>query len=113
MQQASSSPETAAALINASTEADSVAQIPSEQETDWVEATDDISEAPVKVVSPEIALPSNVRHTGPFAELVQLASSGMEESVLLAFVKNSSSSFNVSSDEIIYLNDLGVPSSVI
>ena len=43
------------------------------------------------------------------AGVIQLADSGVEEGVLLAYVNNSISTFNLGSDEIIYLKDLGVP----
>ena len=47
------------------------------------------------------------------AEVIKLTQSGVDESVLLAFVANSTSTFNLGSDEIIYLNDLGVPDGVV
>ncbi|MGH7973240.1 MAG: DUF6600 domain-containing protein, partial [Limisphaerales bacterium] len=58
-------------------------------------------------------LPSSIRVTGPAAELVKLANSGVEEGVMMAFVTNSPSTFNLGAEEIIYLKDIGVPDSVV
>jgi len=42
-----------------------------------------------------------------------LAAAGIKETVLLAYVDRSESSFDLEADEIIHLNDLGVPASVV
>ncbi|HWI57731.1 MAG TPA: DUF6600 domain-containing protein [Bacillota bacterium] len=74
----------------------------------------DIAEAPVQPVTTEQpAPPPNIRTSGPTSEMVKLANSGVDEGVLLAFATNSTSTFNLGADEIIYLNDLGVPSNVV
>jgi hypothetical protein len=73
----------------------------------------DLAEAPAKPVSGAKPLPPNIRTSGPVADIIKLASSGVDQGVLMAFVANSPSPFNLSADEIIYLNDLGVPSSVV
>ena len=70
-------------------------------------------ETPVKPSSSEAPAASNVRTRGPAADLAKLAKSGVDESVLLAFVTNSTSIFSLSPDEIIYLKGIGVPSSVV
>jgi hypothetical protein len=57
-------------------------------------------------------LPSNVDPNSPLAQVIRLTQSGVEQSVILAYVSNSSSPFNLDSDQIIYLNDIGVPSEV-
>ena len=77
-------------------------------------ATDtDIVDAPARPISTEKPLPPAVKLTAPLAEVLRLADSGVEESVLLAFVTNSPSFFNLGADEIIYLNDLGLSSAVV
>src|SRR5258707_3801131 len=73
----------------------------------------DFSDAPAQPISLEKPLPPNINPTGPVSEIVKLADSGLEESVMLAFATNSTSTFNLSSDEIVYLKDIGVPSSVV
>jgi hypothetical protein len=63
--------------------------------------------APVKVVQPtQIDLPPAL------AEVVRLAQSGAEESVIVAYVQKSPP-YRVSSDQIIYLQDLGISQGVI
>jgi hypothetical protein len=71
------------------------------------------TDAPAKLVSTEKPLPPSIRPSGPVAEVVKLANSGLDESVMLAFVTNSTSTFNLGAEEIIYLNDIGVPGSVV
>ena len=61
----------------------------------------------------EKPLPPNVRPKGPVAEVIRLAESGVDQSVMLAFVTNSTSTFNLGPEEIIYLNDIGIPSPVV
>ena len=76
-------------------------------------AEDDVVDAPAKPISTAKPLPPGVRPTAPVAEVIRLADSGVEESVMLAFVTNSTSTFNLGAEEIIYLNDIGVPSAVV
>jgi len=76
-------------------------------------AGDDVVDAPARPMSTAKSLPDGVRLTGPVAEVIRLANSGVEEGVLLAFVTNSPSLFNLGAEEIIYLNDIGVPSVVV
>jgi hypothetical protein len=76
-------------------------------------AEDDVVDAPVQPISSTKPLPSNVKLAGPAAEVMRLANSGLDEAVMLAFVTNSTSIFNLSAEEIIYLNDIGVSSAVV
>lgn len=71
------------------------------------------TDAPATMVSVEKPLPHDISPRGPLAEIVKLVDSGVKESVLLAFVTNSVHTFNLSAEEIIYLNDIGVPASVV
>ncbi len=71
------------------------------------------TDAPAKPVSTDKPLPANIRPSGPVAEVIKLANSGLNESVMLAYVTNSVHTFNLSAEEIIYLNDIGVPGSVV
>ncbi len=70
----------------------------------------DVVDALAKPMSAAPSLPPNVRLSAPAAEVVRLAQSGVDESVMLAFITNSTSTFNLGAEEIIYLNDIGVPS---
>jgi hypothetical protein len=58
-------------------------------------------------------LPPNVRSTGPAADIMKMAQSGVDEFVMLTYITNTTTMFGLSSDEIIYLNDIGVPSQVV
>ncbi len=78
-----------------------------------IPADADVVDAPAKPISTAKPLPPAVRPSGPVAEVVKLADSGVEESVMLAFVANSTSTFNLGAEEIIYLNDVGIPSEVV
>lgn len=67
----------------------------------------------VPVPEGEKKLPAHLKPTSPAGEIIKLAQAGVEESVMLTYITNSSSMFNLGSDEIIYLNDLGVASNVV
>ena len=58
-------------------------------------------------------LPSNIDPNGPLAQVIRLVQAGVEQSVILAYVSNSSSLFNLDSDQIIYLNDIGTPKEIV
>ncbi len=73
----------------------------------------DIVNAPAKVVSTEITVPANIKLAPPVSEIVKLANSGVDQGVMLSYVTNSSSTFNLGADEIIYLKDVGIPGEVV
>ncbi len=74
---------------------------------------EELAAAPATAVGAPKPLPSGIPSAGPVAEVIKLANAGATEGVLLSYVTNSSSTFNLAADQIIYLNDIGVPSSVI
>jgi hypothetical protein len=47
------------------------------------------------------------------AEVVKLAGAGTGEEVVLAYVQNSQTPFDLTADQVLYLKDVGVPSSVV
>ncbi|MGC3961592.1 MAG: hypothetical protein QM813_27815 [Verrucomicrobiota bacterium] len=61
----------------------------------------------------EAVVPANLRVTRALGDVIQLAQSGVEESIMLTYVTNSPAAFLLGAEEIVYLKDLGVPSSVI
>lgn len=73
----------------------------------------DLANAAYQVVPGDLTFPPGIRTEGSVAQVIRLAASGVDEGVILGFVTNSATLFNLSSDEIIYLNDLGVPSQVV
>ncbi len=76
-------------------------------------APPDLANARATPVSDESPAPPNVRTVGPVADLIKLASSGVDQGVLLAYATNSASLFNLNAEEIIYMKDLGIPSAVV
>jgi len=71
------------------------------------------AQAPVaKLVRPPAA-PAEIHPSPALAEVIKLAQAGVGEDVMLAYIGNATRPFSVSSDQIVYLNDLGVSSAVI
>jgi hypothetical protein len=66
---------------------------------------------PVPVVSQPA--PPPVTLSSGAAEIVKLAQAGVGEDVMLAYVGNVKGKFSLGSDQIVYLNDLGVSGSVV
>jgi hypothetical protein len=58
-------------------------------------------------------LPENLNPSAPLKEVIKLAQAGVDEEVLLTFVNNTTSGFELGADEIIYLTDIGVSAPVI
>jgi hypothetical protein len=59
------------------------------------------------------ALPPNIYPTSPLAQVVRLTQAGVDESIIMTYVTNSGSTFNLDSDKIIYLKDIGLPNEVV
>jgi len=57
--------------------------------------------------------PQSLKASPALSEVIKLAQAGVSEDVMLAYVTNSPRAYNISSDEIVYLNDLGVSSEVV
>jgi hypothetical protein len=66
-----------------------------------------------KVISTPDTASTNTSNNPQLADFVKLVQAGVGESVLMAYVTNSPSPFNLSSDDIVYLNDLGAPETVV
>ena len=62
---------------------------------------------------PPTTRPENVTVTPGMGEVVKLAQAGVGEEVILAYVEKYSGNFNLGADQILYLNDLGVSSTVV
>jgi hypothetical protein len=71
--------------------------------------TADVSAVPPADVPP----PPNILPTSPLAQVIRLAQAGVDESVIMSYVTSSTSMFNLDSETIIYLSDLGVPNEVV
>jgi len=75
-------------------------------------STDLISTAPDNSTMPS-ALPPNIPPSSPLAQVIRLVQAGVEQSVILTYISNSSSMFNLDSDKIIYLKDIGLPNEIV
>lgn len=73
----------------------------------------ELENAAVKPVATEKSIPANIHPSATANEVIRLANSGVDENVMLAYVTNSASTFNLNAEEIIYLKDIGVPNSVV
>ena len=76
-------------------------------------AQETLANADAKPVTADKPLPANIRTVGPAADLIKLAQAGLDETVLLSFATNSAYPFDLSADEIIYLQDIGVTPTVV
>ncbi|HUB86457.1 MAG TPA: DUF6600 domain-containing protein [Verrucomicrobiae bacterium] len=61
----------------------------------------------------DATLPANISPDSPLAQVIRLAQAGVDESVILTYITNSTSPFNLTSDDIIYLKDLGLPDDAV
>jgi len=72
--------------------------------------------APTKPGSDALAdpvMPPTLNSSPALAEVIKLMQAGVSEDVLMAYITNSADVFNIGSNEILYLHDLGAPSPVI
>jgi hypothetical protein len=58
-------------------------------------------------------LPAGILPDSPLAQVVKLAQAAVDEGIIQAYITNSTSTFNLDSDKIIYLKDAGVPNDVV
>ena len=72
-------------------------------------AATDTSVVPATPVAP----PPNIVPGSPYAEVVRLTQAGVDESIITTYVQNSTSLFNLDSDKIIYLTNLGAPTTLV
>jgi hypothetical protein len=58
-------------------------------------------------------MPPNLQLYGGTREVVKLAQAGVDDGVILSYITNANVRFGVTSDQIIYLNDLGVSAAAV
>ena len=58
-------------------------------------------------------LPPDIYPASPLAQVIRLTQAGVDQSVVQTFIANASGTFNLDSDKIIYLRDVGVPNEVV
>ena len=73
------------------------------------------SRLPRKPFRPRLAapLPSNILPTSQLAQVIRLTQAGVDQSIVMTFVTNSSRTFNLDSDKIIYLTDTGATADLV
>jgi hypothetical protein len=76
-------------------------------------ADDELANAEGKLISTPDSASTNASNNPQLVDFTKLVQAGVGESVLMAYVTNSGAAFNISSDDIVYLNDLGTPETVI
>lgn len=69
--------------------------------------------APDAKVVQRAEAPKNLKISPALEEVVKLVQAGVSEEIILSYVTNTAQPFNLGSDEIIYLNDLGVSAPVL
>src|SRR4051812_12488254 len=99
---------------NSATVNDTVQSVPTSQspadpamtDTNEVLATNDdaLANADGKLISTPDVASTNVSNNPQLTDFVKLVQAGVGESVLMAYVTNSQTAFNLSSDDIVYLN---------
>jgi hypothetical protein len=62
---------------------------------------------------PSVTPPPSILPNSPLAQVIKLVQAGVDDSVIMSYVSNSTSTFNLDPDKIIYLSDLGVPNEVV
>lgn len=71
-------------------------------------------EAPqAEVINSQFAAPATIQLSPAATEVAKMARSGVDPSVMLTYVTNSVNTYNLGADEIVYLNDLGLPPNVV
>jgi hypothetical protein len=91
---------------------------PETQKASEITLTEDVepndpSDAAFRRLDTEQSIPAGLNLSRAVSDILKLATAGVKEDVLLAYVDRSDSTFTLGADEIIYLNDLGVPPMVV
>src|SRR5271157_5953670 len=74
------------------------------------ETPPDAAPPPPDTITASAELPEYIYPTSPLAQVIRLSQAGVDESIIQTFISNSSGTFNLDSDKIIYLKDIGLPS---
>jgi len=67
---------------------------------------------PARVVDKAV-VPEDLKVSPALEEIIKLVQAGISEDVIMSYVTNSTNFFNVGSDQIVYLNDLGVSTTLV
>jgi hypothetical protein len=58
-------------------------------------------------------LPANVPPDSALAQVIRLAQAGVDPGVIMTYITNSGSTFNLDSEKIVYASDVGVPGTMV
>lgn len=101
-------------VVDDANAAGDTAAVTDTNQPDGAGMTDDqLANAPGEVISTPETGSTNTSNNPELSDLTKLVQAGMGEGILLAYVTNSPTPFNLSSDDILYLNDLGTPETVV
>ena len=78
-------------------------------QTQSAPAAPETTAQPATPVSP----PLDIFPTSPLAQVVRLTQAGVDPSVIMTYITNSDSTFNLDSEKIIYVSDVGVPNEMV
>ena len=71
-------------------------------------------ERPGHLPEASAALPPNIDPpTCPLAQVIKLVQAGVDENIITTYINNSTSTFNLDADKIIYLDNVGVPKNLV
>jgi hypothetical protein len=63
--------------------------------------------------APPVTPPPDIFPTSPLAQVVRLTQAGVDPGVIMTYITNSGSTFNLDSEKIIYISDVGVPGEMV
>jgi hypothetical protein len=69
--------------------------------------------APVAPETTPVTPPPDIFPTSPLAQVVRLTQAGVDPGVIMTYITNSGSTFNLDSEKIIYISDVGVPGEMV
>ena len=72
-----------------------------------------ISPPPASLQPTDAALPPDIQPSSPLAQVIKLVQASVDEGIIQNYVANSTSTFNLDADKIIYLNDVGAPKDLV
>ena len=99
------------ALLSCSSDAQKTKSADPAPDTNAVSAAASVTNAPAK---PVVRIEPATMVTSPgLQEVIQLCQANVEESVILAYIERSPIPYNPSVEEILYLNDIGIPPQVV
>lgn len=68
--------------------------------------------APANPATPA-TLPTDINPLSPLGQVIRMLQSGVAESIILTYVTNATAPFDLTTDDVIYLNDLGAPTEIV